>query len=120
MTAQTSGNFTDTNSLGNVTVLGVSGQVSNVTLNGQSISSGWFWDSSTNVLSLTGLNNFTSNGTWNSDWELTWSVNGVSGNSSSGSGSGSGSAGSSSGAGYLTAPVLVGLMAGLAGVLGLL
>lgn len=123
ITAQPSGNFADTNSLGNVTVLGVAGEVSNVSLNGQAINSGWTWDSNTNVLSLTGLNDLTSDGVWNSEWELTWSVNRVSG-ASGGNGTGSGSGSDSdSGAGsrYLSrTPLLGGLLVGLVGILGML
>lgn len=74
MTAQPTGNYTDSVALGNVTVLGVAGQVSNVTLNGQPLTDGWSWDSATNILSITGLNSLTSNGTWNSNWELQWGV----------------------------------------------
>lgn len=88
--------------LGNVTVLGVAGQVSNVTLNGQSVTNGWSWDGATQILSIQGLNNLTSNGTWNSDWELQWGVSG-SGNSSGSSNSSSGSSGTTGGDGQSTA-----------------
>lgn len=91
MTAQPNGSYTDSVALGNVTVLGVTGQVSDVTLNGQAVTDGWSWDGATQILSISGLNNLTSNGTWNSNWELSWSVSG------SGSGSGSDSSNSSSG-----------------------
>lgn len=74
MTAQPTGNYTDSVALGNVTVLGVTGQVSNVTINGTPVTDGWSWDGATQVLSITGLNSLTSNGTWNSNWELQWSV----------------------------------------------
>lgn len=89
MTAQPTGNYTDSVALGNVTVLGVTGQVSDVTLNGQAVMDGWSWDGATQILSISGLSDLTSNGTWNSNWELQWST--------SGSGSGSGSSNSSSG-----------------------
>lgn len=91
MTAQPTGNYTDSVPLGNVTVLGVAGEVSNVTLNGQSVTDDWSWDGATQILSISGLSNLTSNGTWNSNWELKWGMSG------SGSGSGSGSSNSSSG-----------------------
>lgn len=102
MTAQPTGNYTDSIALGNVTVLGVTGQVSNVTLNGQSVTDGWSWNGATQILSITGLNNLTSNGTWNSNWELQWSVSG-SGNSSGPSNSSSGSSGQTGGDGQSTA-----------------
>lgn len=75
--------------------MGVTGKVSNVTLNGQSVTDGWSWDGTTNILSIWGLNSLTSNGTWNSDWELQWSLS--SSGSGVGSGVGSGSSNSSSG-----------------------
>ncbi|CAN8101423.1 unnamed protein product [Discula destructiva] len=96
ITAQPSGTYPDSNSLGNVTVMGVRGTVSNVTLNGQAVNSGWSYDGDTEVLSLTGLNNLTSNGTWNSEWTLSWSTAG--GETSS---SGSGGPATTSGAGIL-------------------
>lgn len=84
MTAQPTGDYKDSVALGNVTVLGVTGQVSDVTLNGQALTSGWSWDGTTNILSISGLSSLTSEGAWNSDWTLRWSVSGSS-NSSSGS-----------------------------------
>lgn len=109
VTAKPSGNFADTNALGNVTVLGVAGEVSNVSLNGQAINSGWTWDSNTNVLSLSGLNDLTSDGAWSSDWELTWSVDGASGGGSDGDDGGSSSNSNGVGPGYLRpGPALVG------------
>lgn len=115
MTAQPTGNYTDSVALGNVTVLGVTGEVSNVTLNGQSVTDGWSWDGATQILSITGLNNLTSNGTWNSNWDLQWSVSGSrnssgSSNSSSGSGSsgqsrGDGQSTTTGGSGYVLVPV---------------
>lgn len=74
ITAQPSGNYADTNSLGNVTVLGVPGQVSDVKFDGKTVNSGWSYDDDTHTLSFTGLNNLTSSGTWNSEWTLNWSV----------------------------------------------
>jgi alpha-glucosidase len=89
VTVRPIGNYRDSVALGNVTVLGVSGQVSDVAFNGHSVTERWSWDATTNILSISGLNNLTSNGTWNSDWELRWSV----------SGPGSGSSGHSGGDG---------------------
>lgn len=109
VTAQPSGNFTDNNSLGNITVLGVSSQISNVTFNGQSLDGGWSWDSGSNVLTFTGLNNFTSSGTWNSDWELRWSLSGDE-SGSSGSGSSTGTSGSSNQAPRLIQHVELGIL----------
>lgn len=120
MTAQPTGNYTDSVALGNITVLGVTGQVSDVTLNGQPVTDGWSWDGATQVLSITGLNTLTSNGTWNSNWELQWS------GSDNGSGSGSsGQAGdgdqsaSTSGSGYVLVPVAT-MVAMLVGALVML
>jgi alpha-glucosidase len=74
VTVKPTGDYTDSVALGNITVLGVAGQVSDVKLNGEAVTEGWSWDSTTNILSISGLNSLTSNGTWNSDWELQWSV----------------------------------------------
>jgi alpha-glucosidase len=64
--------YNDTNPLANVTILGVGSKVNNVSLNGASISSGWTYDSSSQVLAITGLSNVTSGGAWSSDWVLNW------------------------------------------------
>lgn len=93
ITAHPSGNYADTVSLGNVTVLGVPGQVSNVRLNGQTVNSGWSYNGDTQALTVTGLNNLTSSGTWNSAWTLSWSV-GANSKASSSISSSSSSAGS--------------------------
>lgn len=78
--------------------MGVPSQVSSVTFNGQAVDSGWTYDSGSQVLSLTGLNNLTSSGAWNSAWTLSWSLSnndsvlpGSASASESGSGSGSSS-----------------------------
>lgn len=64
--AQPSGNYADTIPLGNVTVMGVRGTVSNVTLNGQAVAeSAWLYDGNAKTLSMTGLNNLTASGTYN-------------------------------------------------------
>lgn len=124
MTAQPSGNFTDSLPLANITVLGVPQQVSDVTLNGHSVTDGWSWDNATQVLSLTGLDDLTSDGAWNSGWELNWtlseSASGASGSSSvsatqtstAAAGTGSGSGGQSAptaatgGSAYLVVPAM--------------
>lgn len=97
ITAKPSGNYSDTNPMGKVTVLGLPDQVSNVTLNGQAVDGGWSWNSTTHTLSLTGLNNLTSNGTWNSEWTLSWGLSGGGGSSGGGSGSDPDPSGSASG-----------------------
>lgn len=52
--------------MGNVTVLGVPGTVSNVTLNGQAVGDGsWSYDGVARKLSVAGLNNLTASGTYN-------------------------------------------------------
>lgn len=85
VTAQPTGDYKDSVALGNVTVLGVTGQVSDVTLNGQPVTSGWSWDGTTNILSISGLSGLTSDGAWNSDWKLQWSVPGSGSGSSNAS-----------------------------------
>ena len=120
MTAQPTGNYTDSVALGNVTILGVTNQVSDVTLNGQSVTNGWSWDSGTQVLSISGLNDLTSNGTWNSNWELQWSMSGNGSNPSNSSSGSSGQGGddgqstATGGSGYVLVPVatMVGMLIG--------
>ncbi|KAJ0122509.1 Alpha-glucosidase [Diaporthe amygdali] len=125
VTAQPTGNYKDSVALANVTVLGVTGQVSNVTLNGQAVTSGWSWDSATNILSITGLENSTSDGAWNSKWELQWSLsNNGSGVSNSNTGSSRGAEGdgqspASGGSGYVIVP-LASMVAMLVGALAIL
>ncbi|KAF2170137.1 glycoside hydrolase family 31 protein [Zasmidium cellare ATCC 36951] len=71
--ASSRGLYKDTNSLANVTVLGVQSEPKSVTLNGMSINSGLSYNSTSKVLSLKGLQNVTSSGAWASDWTLKWS-----------------------------------------------
>lgn len=52
--------------------MGVSSAVSNVTLNGAAIESGWSYDSTSKVLAVTELNDLTCDGAWTNDWELRW------------------------------------------------
>jgi len=71
--ASVSGTWTDTNPLANVTVLGLSSQPANLTLNGNPVSSGVDFNSTSGALKVTGLNNATSGGAWSSDWVMEWS-----------------------------------------------
>ncbi|KAE8441776.1 hypothetical protein EG329_004334 [Mollisiaceae sp. DMI_Dod_QoI] len=66
------GLYQDTNPLANITIMGVSSLVNNVTLNGATISSGWTYNSTTKVLDIKGLVNSTSGGAWANDWVLRW------------------------------------------------
>lgn len=66
------GTYNDTNPLANVTILGVPSTVSNVTLNGAALSSGWTYNSTTQVLAVTGLTKSTATGAWTNDWVLKW------------------------------------------------
>jgi len=68
----TRGTYVDHNALANVTVLGVGAAPGNVTLNGQPVQSYARYNSSSGVLSLTGLNNLMSGGAWVQDWMLKW------------------------------------------------
>ncbi|KAI6713847.1 hypothetical protein JHW43_003604 [Diplocarpon mali] len=71
--ASARGTYNDTNPLANVTILGVGSSVSNVTLNGASLHSGWVYNSTSQVLDITGLSNSTASGAWANDWALNWS-----------------------------------------------
>lgn len=66
------GSYEDTNPLANVTILGVQQNVSNVTLNSASVGCGVDYNSSSKVLTITGLNNATARGAWTADWVLAW------------------------------------------------
>lgn len=70
--ASSRGTYEDTNALANVTVMGVGSEPSSVTLNGQQISSGVAYNSSSQVLSLKGLDSLTSGGAWARGWVLSW------------------------------------------------
>ena len=59
-------------SLANVTILGVQNEPSSVTLNGQTISDGCSYNSTSKVLSVKGLQSATSSGAWAQDWVLSW------------------------------------------------
>jgi len=71
--AASRGLYKETNSLANITILGVESQPSAVTLNGQTISSCMKYNSTSKVLSLRSLQNATNEGAWSRDWILTWS-----------------------------------------------
>jgi alpha-glucosidase len=71
--ARTRGLFVDGNPLANVTILGVADKPGNVGLNGNDVTSNAAYNSSSQVVSLTGLNSLTSKGAWSSDWVLEWS-----------------------------------------------
>lgn len=73
LTASISGSYADTNPLANVTLMGVPSEPSSITLNGADISSNAAYDSSSKVLSITGLESATSSGAWAQDWTLSWS-----------------------------------------------
>lgn len=65
--------YKDTNPLANVTVLGVQGAVTNVSLNGMAIpGSSFVYNESSRALTVTGLKNVTSAGAWSKDWVLRW------------------------------------------------
>ncbi|KAI1087276.1 glycoside hydrolase family 31 protein [Rostrohypoxylon terebratum] len=72
--ASPSGNYPDPNTLANVTILGTQGPISKVQLNGQEVhSSAWNLATSSNVLTITGLDSFTPKGAWSEEWTLSWS-----------------------------------------------
>lgn len=68
--ASSRGEYNDTNTLANVTVLGVANAPQNVTLNGTPVT--FSFNSTIGVLSVTGLQNATTEGAWSQDWRLTW------------------------------------------------
>jgi alpha-glucosidase len=73
LVAQVRGNFTDTNALANVTVMGLTSTVFNVSLNCQALqASQWTFDPTAKLLKVTRLNELTSTGAWASDWTLNW------------------------------------------------
>ena len=70
--ASSRGLYKDTNTLANVTVMGVTSKPSSVKLNGERVSSGVSYDSSSKVLSVKGLQSLTGKGAWAQDWTLSW------------------------------------------------
>ncbi|KAH8690762.1 putative alpha-glucosidase AgdA [Talaromyces proteolyticus] len=73
LTASMNGSWKETNSLANVTVLGVQKTPSSVTLNGKPVSkSSVSYNATSQVLLVNGLQDLTSAGAWSSDWTLKW------------------------------------------------
>lgn len=67
------GTYKDTNTLANITVLGVEHSVASVSLNGNALpSNSVHYNSTSKALFVTKLNNATSAGAWSSDWVLRW------------------------------------------------
>jgi len=67
------GEYKDSNALGNVTILGVSGGVGQIKLNGQTVDAAKVsYDVSTSVLKVSGLSELTKGGAWQGDWTLAW------------------------------------------------
>lgn len=72
-TATPSGNFTDCNSLGNVTIMGLAQPVLQVTLNGAGVGpESWSFDKASHVLRITKLDSLTKDGAWGKEWTLGW------------------------------------------------
>jgi alpha-glucosidase len=68
------GGYKDTNALGNVTILGVTGGVGQVKLNGNTLDAANVnYNSTSSVLKLSGFNDITKGGAWQGDWTLSWS-----------------------------------------------
>jgi alpha-glucosidase len=67
------GEYKDTNALGNVTILGLTGGVGQVKLNGNTLDAANVnYNSTSSVLKLSGFNDITKGGAWQGDWTLTW------------------------------------------------
>ncbi|KAL9088678.1 MAG: hypothetical protein Q9159_002929 [Coniocarpon cinnabarinum] len=71
LTATVSGNYQESNPLANVTVLGLDKAPGQVMLNGAPVSNANF-DQNAKSLSLTGLDESTSQGAWSASWTLSW------------------------------------------------
>ena len=67
--ASARGLYKDTNSLANVTILGVQSEPSTVTLNGETVTS--TYNSTSKVLALKSLESCVASA-WAQDWTLTW------------------------------------------------
>jgi alpha-glucosidase len=68
------GEYKDTNTLGNVTILGLTGGVGQIKLNGNTLDAANVnYNSTSSVLKLSGFNDLTKGGAWQGDWTLTWS-----------------------------------------------
>lgn len=64
------GSFVDSNPIANITILGVASAPTTITLDGVPVTS--FYNTTSKVISITGLQNMTSKGAWNNDWTLSW------------------------------------------------
>ncbi|KAH9897549.1 glycoside hydrolase family 31 protein [Xylariomycetidae sp. FL2044] len=73
LSATPTGTFTDANVLGNVTVLGVSDDVTRVRFQAQDLArDSWAYDALSKVLRVTRLDGLTEGGAWVEGWELNW------------------------------------------------
>ncbi|THV53748.1 hypothetical protein BGAL_0043g00340 [Botrytis galanthina] len=66
------GDYVDNNPLANITIMGIPTSVNTVTLNGASLTNGWTYNSTSQVLDIKELSNVTSDGAWSGDWVLKW------------------------------------------------
>jgi alpha-glucosidase len=72
LSATIAGNYSSTNPLANITILGVQAAPSKVTFGGKTITSTTY-DSTSKILTVTGLSSKTSSGAWTGDgWKLSW------------------------------------------------
>ncbi|KAF2091303.1 glycoside hydrolase family 31 protein [Saccharata proteae CBS 121410] len=69
--ASATGLFEDTNSLANVTVMGLEKEPAEVMFNGAEVK-GFDFNSSSGCLKVLGLENMTAGGAWSRDWVLSW------------------------------------------------
>ncbi|KAL0935019.1 alpha-glucosidase [Colletotrichum truncatum] len=71
--ARPTGDYKDSNALGNVTILGVGRDISAVTLNDHVLDNEkWSLDTASRALKIHSLQSLTARGAWNSEWTLTW------------------------------------------------
>lgn len=71
--ANVTGDYADSNALGNVTVLGVFDGCGSIKLNGETVDESKVdYDGDAGVLKLTGLNDLTRGGAWKGSWTLSW------------------------------------------------
>ncbi len=74
MVAIPTGDYLDTNPLGNVTILGLQAAPSRVFVDGVTLSTvHWTYDATSKYLFLSALENFFAAGAWRSSWAVTWS-----------------------------------------------
>lgn len=71
LSASPLGNWKESNSLANVTILGVTTKPGAVTFNGKKVSS-VHYNSTSHVLSVSGLEQLTEEGAWSKKWALKW------------------------------------------------